>query len=41
MKRRAFLSMTLPAAAFLSGCGFKPFYFIQMADTQLGMIAGG
>ena len=41
MKRRAFLSMTIPAAAFLSGCGFKPFYFIQMADTQLGMIAGG
>ena len=41
MKRRTFLSMMLPAAAFITGCGYKPFYFIQMADTQLGMIAGG
>ena len=43
MKRRAFLSMMLPAAAAagLYGCGFKPFYFIQIADTQIGMIAGG
>ena len=41
MKRRAFISLVLPAAAALSGCGYRPFYFIQMADTQLGMMGGG
>ena len=38
MHRRTFLSL-FPLA--FAGCGYKPFYFIQMADTQLGMIAGG
>ena len=33
--------MALPVSAYLAGCGTKPFYFIQMADTQLGMISGG
>ena len=41
MKRRTFLAMALPVSAYLAGCGTKPFYFIQMADTQLGMINGG
>ena len=41
MKRRSFLSMIIPAAAVISGCGNKPFYFVQIADTQIGMIAGG
>jgi len=37
MKRRSFLSL-IPLGALFAGCGFKPFHFIQMADTQLGMI---
>lgn len=42
MRRRSFLaaSVAIPAA-LLVGCGSRPFHFIQMADTQLGMIAGG
>ena len=40
MKRRSFLTL-LPSVLFLHGCGYKPFHFVQMADTQLGMIAGG
>ena len=42
MIRRTFLSTSLAVpAALLAGCGTRPFHFIQMADTQLGMIAGG
>ncbi len=41
MKRRTFLSMIVPATTLLTGCSGRPFYFIQMADTQIGMIAGG
>jgi serine/threonine-protein phosphatase CPPED1 len=40
MKRRSFLSLIIPAALF-GGCAFRPFHFIQMADTQLGFIDGG
>lgn len=40
MKRRAFLSLIIPAAVF-GGCALRPFYFILMADTQLGFIDGG
>jgi serine/threonine-protein phosphatase CPPED1 len=42
LKRRSFIALTafIPAV-LLNGCGKRPFYFIQMADTQLGMIAGG
>jgi serine/threonine-protein phosphatase CPPED1 len=42
MKRRAFLSLIVPAAAVLAGgCAFRPFHFIQMTDTQLGFNDGG
>jgi len=40
MKRRHFLGMILPAV-MAAGCGYRPFHFIQLADTQLGMINGG
>ncbi len=40
MKRRHFLNL-LPSLWIAGGCGSKPFYFIQMADTQLGMIDPG
>lgn len=39
MKRRSFLAL-LPSLYFVGGCGYKPFYFVQMADTQLGFLKG-
>ncbi|MFC1692407.1 metallophosphoesterase [Candidatus Latescibacterota bacterium] len=42
MKRRSFLSLIFPASTLIAGCAKqRPFYFIQMADTQIGMIDGG
>lgn len=41
MKRRHFLSLTVPAIVLAGACGQKPFSFVQMADTQLGMIDAG
>lgn len=39
MNRRRFLSSVAPLAAIAaSGCGYRPFTFIQMADPQIGMM---
>lgn len=37
MKRRSFLAL-LPSLYLAHGCGSSPFYFVQLADTQIGFL---